>query len=231
MNTIRVMIIEDHQSIVDGYLYRLSGGRFQIVAVARYGEEIEALLARHPVDVLLLDIHVPTSVSNPTPFPVLYLIPKLLERAPKLKVLVISMLNQPSMIEALVEAGINGYIFKADYGSIQKLGDVVESVANGGVYFSQEAYQHLRSGRKNPLTPRQMETLSLCATYPDMDISSLAKRLNITPSTFRNLLSGAYARLGVQTRTAAIIKAHQLGILAPETVQFNNTPGGENELS
>lgn len=218
---IRVAIVEDHQSIVDGYLYRLAGTQAEIVAVLRFGEQIEATLARQKVDVLLLDIHVPTSETNPNPFPVLYLIPKLLEQHPTLKVLVISMLNQQSMIEALVDAGISGYIFKADYAAIQKLAEVVESVARGGVYFSQEAYQRLRLNVKNPLTGRQMEALSLCATYPDLDVSLLAQQLHITPSTFRNLLSGAYARLGVQTRAAAINKAHHLGILTPASLQLD----------
>jgi len=220
MAPIRTLIVEDHQSIIDGYLYRLNGTQVKIVAVARFGEEIEKLLAGHEVDVLLLDIHVPTSPSNSNPFPVLYLIPKLLARYPHLKVLVISMLNQRSLIEALVDAGISGYIFKADYSSIEKLETVVEAVAKGGVYFSQEAYEGLRAGKKNLLTARQMEALSLCATYPDLDLAVLAQKLGIQPSTFRNLLSGAYERLGVRTRTAAIHKANQLGILPPAALRF-----------
>jgi two-component system, NarL family, captular synthesis response regulator RcsB len=224
---IRVAIVEDHQSIIDGYIYRLSGPQVQIVAVARFGEEIETILADHGIDVLLLDIHVPTSTTNFNPFPVLVLLPNLLARYPRLKILVISMLNQRSLIEALVEIGISGYIFKEDYASIQQLAEVVQAVARGGIYFSQGAYQSLRASQKHLLTPRQMEALSLCATYPDSDISVLARRLDISPSTYRNLLSGAYARLGVQTRTAALSKAYQLGILTPATLSIP-APGGED---
>jgi len=220
MSPIRVAIVEDHQSIIDGYLYRLAGTQIEIVAVVRYGEEIEKALTAHQVDVLLLDVHVPTSAENSNPFPVLYLIPRLLSLHPGLKILVISMLNQRSLIEALVDCGIHGYIFKADYNSIEKLGDVVEAVAKGGVYFSQEAYQSLLVGRKNPLTHRQMEALSLCITYPDVAITILARKMSIKPSTYRNLLSGAYKRLGVQTRMAAIQKAHQLGILPPTSIRL-----------
>jgi two-component system capsular synthesis response regulator RcsB len=222
---IRVAILEDHQSIIDGYTYRLSRPPIEIVAVARFGEEIETMLKNHAVDILLMDIHVPTSPNNANPFPILFLIPSLLERHPQLKILVISMLNQRSLIEALVDAGISGYIFKEDHGAIQKLAEVVEVVSKGGVYFSRDAYQNLRAGRKQLLTPQQMKALSLCATYPDLDTSILARRLNISPSTFRNLLSAAYARLEVQTRTAAIQKAHQLGILAPAVVSAPDPDG------
>ena len=40
------------------------------------------MLADHGADVLLLDINVPTSPEDPNPFPILHLIPRLLERHP-----------------------------------------------------------------------------------------------------------------------------------------------------
>jgi hypothetical protein len=52
----------------------------------------------------------------------------------------------------------------------------------------------------------------LCAAQPDGDTVVLADKLGITGSTMRNLLSGAYLRLGVRTRAAAIARAQQLGI-------------------
>ncbi len=112
LRPIKLVIVEDHQSIIDGYLYRLSGSDVEIVAVSRFGEEIETILSEHEVDVLLLDIYVPTSPANPNPFPVLHLLPKLIASHPRLKILAISMLKQRSLIEALVEAGITGYILK-----------------------------------------------------------------------------------------------------------------------
>jgi DNA-binding CsgD family transcriptional regulator len=40
--------------------------------------------------------------------------------------------------------------------------------------------------------------------------------MSITNSTIRNLLSGAYIKLGVRTRIAAVSKARQLGLITPE---------------
>jgi DNA-binding CsgD family transcriptional regulator len=54
------------------------------------------------------------------------------------------------------------------------------------------------------LTPRQFEVLSLCAAYPNGTSAELAGRLGVSSSTFRNVLSSAYLRLGVRTRNAAI---------------------------
>jgi DNA-binding NarL/FixJ family response regulator len=118
------------------------------------------------------------------------------------------------LIDALVNTGISGYVFKDDQASIQKLNKIVDIIAKGGIYFSQGAY---RDTQDEPigslLTPRQLEALSLCGSCPDGDTITLAGKLGITGSTLRNLLSGAYLRLGVRTRAAAIAKAQQLGLL------------------
>jgi len=215
---VRVAILEDHQSIIDGYMYRLSmSPDVQVVGTASCGEQLQPLLAQHNADVLLMDVHVPTSLEIRNSFPVLHVIPSLLKDFPQLHILAISFLNQNTLIEALVEAGISGYIFKNDQASIQQLAKIVIMAASGGVYFSQGAYRKLRDKTSfstgSLLTLRQLEILSICAAYPDVTTSELAGRLGIASSTLRNLLSSAYLRLDVRTRAAAIAKAQQMGLL------------------
>ncbi len=212
---IRIAILEDHQSIVDGYRYRLSADPcIRVVATGACWEEFEPMLASNPIDVLILDLNVPTSAENRAPFPALYLIPHLLQQYPQLHILVISMYQQPSLIEALLKAGISGYIFKDDGASIQQLAKVVGVISGGGIYFSPGAYHDLwHSLPRYSLTPRQLEVLSLCAAYPNSTTDSIAKRLGVTGPTVRNLLSGVYLRLGVQTRAAAIAAAYKMGVI------------------
>ena len=62
---------------------------------------------------------------------------------------------------------------------------------------------------------RQLEALSLCAAYPEATTAELADRLGVAHSTLRNLLSGAYLRLNVRSRTAAVAKAQRLGLITP----------------
>jgi DNA-binding NarL/FixJ family response regulator len=98
----------------------------------------------------------------------------LLQRYPSLNILVISMFTQRSLVEALVNVGISGYIFKDDQASIQQLAKIVGAVANGGIYFSQEAYRDSHGESSDiVLTPRQLEALSLCAAHPDTDTTML----------------------------------------------------------
>ena len=215
---IRVTIIEDHQSIIDGYIYRLSANpQIEVVATTMYGEELESILAEHPTNVLIADINVPTAQDNRNPYPILHLIPKLLQKHPDLNILVISMYNKPTIIQTVMEAGASGYILKDDQATIQDLANVVTMVAKGGIHLSQPAFEQLfkRAIPESTLTQRQLEALSLCAAYPDASSAELASRLGVANSTMRNLLSGAYLHLKVHTRAAAIIKATQLGLISP----------------
>ncbi|MGB8984591.1 MAG: response regulator transcription factor [Anaerolineales bacterium] len=222
---VRVAILDDHPSIVDGYIYRLSGTQeVEIVGTATFGEELEPLLADHPVDVLLLDLSVRTSAENANPFPVLHVVPKLLQKYPSLNVLVISMFAEPGLMRSIIEAGASGYILKDDQAAFRELGNVVLSIAHGGIYFSKKAHslylvsEKLENG--HVLTPRQMEVISLCAAYPDASTADLAQMMTVSNSTVRNLLSSLYLRLGVHSRTAAVEKARELGLVTPRPPTF-----------
>lgn len=217
---IRVSILDDHQGIVDGYLYRLNKvPRIEILDTLMYGDDLEPALKKQTPDVLLLDVHVPASQENSSPYPINYVIPRLLQRYPDLAVLVISMHTERGIIRTVMESGASGYIFKDDQKAIQELGNIIQLIANNGIYLSEKAYKSYKS--RNPeneelLTPRQLEALSLCAAYPDSNTAELAKKMQIANSTVRNLLSGVYFRLGVSSRTAAIAKGRQMGIIASD---------------
>ncbi|MEM7113218.1 MAG: response regulator transcription factor [Chloroflexota bacterium] len=218
MSTVHVAILDDHPSIIDGYLFRLEkSAEITVTATARYGDELEPMLAQHTVDVLLLDISVPLNASDNTPTPILYLIPKLLNQHPNLNILPISMHTERTLIKAVVEAGASGYLFKDDQKSIGNLAAIVKIVASGGIHFTKRAHDLLMRQEKqaNLLTNRQLEVLNLLASYPHFSTKDVARELNVADSTVRNLLSDAYLRLGVPNRSAAIIKAHQLNLIAP----------------
>ena len=222
---VRVAILDDHQSIIDGYLYRLSDTKeIEVVGTATHGEELEPLLAKRPVDVLLLDLSVRTSPENPNPFPILHIIPKLLQKYSNMSVLVISMFAEPGLMRSLIEAGASGYILKDDQAAFRELGNVVLSIAHGGIFFSKKAHNlYMQTEGQNGselLTPRQMEVLSLCAAYPDASTSDLADMMTISNSTVRNLLSSVYLRLNGHSRTAAVEKAREMGLITPRPPSF-----------
>ncbi|MEA3440759.1 MAG: response regulator transcription factor [Chloroflexota bacterium] len=220
-NHIQVGILDDHQTIADGYRFRLQNeADIEVIFSHRYGESLEQALTETPVDVLLLDIEVPTSPTNPNTYPLLYLLPNMLNNYQDLSVIIISMHAQRTMISTLMEAGVRGYVLKEDVEAIRGLASLIRSIADGGVYMSQHAYDELMKSRhgnfNEPLSPRQLEALSLCAAYPDDSMAEIAQRLGVAHSTMRNLLSKIYLKLDVHSRTAAITKARNMGLYPPE---------------
>lgn len=217
---VQVIIMDDHQSIVDGYLYRLSKvPEIEVITALTYGDDLEPALKQHPTDVLVLDVEVPASANNPNSYPILHTIPKLLKEYPNLVILVISMHNDPGLIRAIVDAGAMGYILKNDSSKIQELGKWILSLVKGEPCFSDKILRVFPGRLNEPLTARQLEALSLCATYPNSKTAELAEKMEIANSTLRNLLSTVYLKLGVQTRAAAIAKAREMGLLTPDPMR------------
>jgi two-component system nitrate/nitrite response regulator NarL len=109
--TVRVAILDDHQSIIDGYTYRLKNtANIELVATALYGEQLLSMLRRNSVDVLLIDLSVQTSAHEPAPYPVLRTSRKPQE-FPDLKVL--ECRCTPTRPDAtIMELGVSGYICK-----------------------------------------------------------------------------------------------------------------------
>ncbi len=217
---IRVAILDDHQSVVDGYAYRLSANKnIQLVGSANYGDQLDDLVANGNVDVLLLDVSVPNSEQDENPFPLLNVLPRLRRDYPRMAVLVISMHGERPLVRAVLDAGANGYILKDDREATLQLAEAVTLVSTGGIYLSKQ----LRNLFTEPdpmdsvqnLSKRQVEALSIAAAFPEISTENLANKMNIAPSTVRNLLSKAYKRLHVRNRSAAITRARQLGLITP----------------
>lgn len=228
---ISVGVLEDHPATAEGYRVILERDpAIEVGFIINYGEKLFETLDRHPVDVLLLDMQVITSADDPSPYTTMHLVPQLMERYPDLSVLIISMFDLRPMIEAMLKAGVDGYVLKDDHEAYKNLPGLIHSIAAGGMYLSPQARQRLigkHSGELNTiLGTRQIEALSLCATYPNERLPRLAARMNIAPPTIRAMLWDAYRKLGVNSRTAAVARVRQMGLLPPEV----SSPGGWNSL-
>ncbi len=224
-------ILDDHQGIIDGYNFRLNNQPdIEVVAAARFGEQLESMLAAHPADVLILDVFVPTSPDNANAYPLLFIIPSLRAKYPQMKMIIISMHGQRTLISAVLEAGASGYVLKDDSNAILELPSIVRIIANGGLYWSEQV-AHLLMPQSNTetihsLTGRQVEALSLCAAYPDASTYDLACRMNINKTSMRTLLSEVYHRLNVHSRAAAVKKALDIGLIphAESPQEVNRLP-------
>lgn len=215
-HSIKIAIIEDHQGIIDGYKFRLQKAEdIEIIDVAMNGEELNDLLATHlEIDILIMDINVPVSTQNKNFFPILQLVPKIIEEHPNTRVLIISMLSELNLIKDLVDAGISGYVVKDDVESIRALSSILRKINRGELYFSESIKGKLQDFvNQFGLTNRQLEILSVCAAYPDLTSEQVAEMIDIASSSLRTTLSAIYSRLNVRSKAAAIFKAKDLGLI------------------
>ena len=118
------------------------------------------------------------------------------------------------MLEA-VRAGARGYLLK-DIG-VDELHEAVQDVAAGGSYFTATAAAKLAGGvhrggaAAERLTPRELAVLRRLATgAPNKEI---AAALSICENTVESHLRSIYGKLEVRSRTEALRRATEWGIL------------------
>lgn len=185
---IRVIIVDDHQLLIDGLKEILeSSPDIQIVGEALNGKVLLQLLEHTETDVVLMDFDMPELNGLETT--------KILkEKHPAIKALILTTHDETKIIREIFKAGAAGYILK-NVGK-QKLIEAITTVNSGNKFVSQEILEKLvpigadelrtetrQTGGVPPeaLTPREIEILRLIALeYSTQDIS---KELFISDNT------------------------------------------------
>lgn len=237
---IKVAILEDHPVVIDGYLFRLSNlPDIEITAYAYHGNELDSLLEKNTIDVLILDIEVKMSEYGTEYLNTLALIPLIYKRFPEIKIIISTMHNYWALANRLFEKGVSGYILKDDYEITENLAQVVRDVHAGEMVISETIDKQMKKVSPGPmtLTRRELEILAYFFHNPDIETPEIAEAIGIADSTVRNILAKLYRKLGVNSKNAAITKVKQMGystnhfpIPAPLNPSADTTPL-ENEDS
>ncbi len=103
---IKTFITDDHQLVIDGIKLMLAEANDLLcVGEANNGEKALELLATVPVDVLLLDINMPGIDGLET-------CRRVHREFPSVKILMLSMLREGSLVKMLLNEGASGYLLK-----------------------------------------------------------------------------------------------------------------------
>lgn len=211
MSPIRVLIADDHPVFRFGMRALLeSEPDFEVLGeAATGGQAVEMALSLKP-DLVLMDIHMPDMHG-------LEATRRVLEGDPSIAVLVVSMMEDDTVLAAL-RAGARGYLLKGAEGE-QTL-SAIRTVAAGGSVFSPAVAERVigfvTGGVRDPerafpeLTEREFEILAMMAR--GLTNSAIANRLVISEKTVRNYVSAIFRKLGVTSRGEAIAAAHQAGV-------------------
>lgn len=185
MEETKIYIVDDHQLIVDGVKLMLSDTNCKVV-----GESNSAMKAMNEIPKLrptlvICDISMPEMTG-------IELVRRLKQQNPSLKVMVLSMFDNPALLNDLMRSNIDGFVLKNK--GKDELVYAIEQIARGQVYFSPEIMQHLLNFRKSSgmsrLTLREIEVIKLLDE--GLSSSQMAEKLNISENTIethrRNIL-------------------------------------------
>jgi DNA-binding NarL/FixJ family response regulator len=194
---IRLLIADDHPVVRDG-LSGIFGGAedFEVVGLASDGEEAVELARRLKPDVVLMDLRMPRMDG----------VSAIRELAPAQRILVLTTYDGDTDVLPAIEAGATGYLLKDAPRS--ELYRAVRAAARGEAVLSPPvATRVLRAARSDEpaLSAREVEILELVARGTTN--REAAERLFISEATVKTHLAHIYAKLGVDTRAAAIATA------------------------
>ncbi len=205
----RVVVTDDHRVVREGLRYMLNDAPgVDVVGEAESGEELLALVESEAVDVVLLDVRMP-GMSG------LDVLERLAETAPQVRVLMLSMHDQPAYVRRAIELGAAGYLRKS--AGRNELLTALQVAAEGGTYLPGELMEPLvasMAGRTRPsgnLSPREHQVLQLVADgYENKQIST---ELDLSEATVKTYLRGVFERLGVSSRAEAVAVGLRLGLI------------------
>ena len=199
----RVLVVDDHALHRDGTRQILEAHPdLQVVGEADCGEVALALVNQLRPDVVLMDIRLPgmngVEVTR-----------ALTRDHPDVRVLMVSAYDEDVYVRGALEAGAAGYLRKTAPG--KELIEAVRAVAGGATVLQSGLTARLlissRQSEHGPiaLTERELSVLRLLAE--GLHNRELAARLGISPRTVERHCASVYAKLGVGSRTEAVVLA------------------------
>jgi DNA-binding NarL/FixJ family response regulator len=216
MDKIRVIIADDHAVVREGTRHILEQeGDIQVVGEARDGAEAVALTETLKPDVAIVDISMP-GVGG------IEATERIKSSRPGTAVLILTSYDDDRYVFALLAAGAAGYLLK-DVPS-EEVVRAVRSVYAGEpvlhpaiarkvlARFAAEA-QGGSEGRDGErlLTDRELDILRLAAC--GLSNADIANRLSVSIRTVQAHLTQVFNKLGVGSRTEAVIGGLRRGIL------------------
>ncbi|NOU45652.1 MAG: response regulator transcription factor [Bacteroidales bacterium] len=182
---IKLIIADDHQLVVDGLqsiLNQLSG--FKVITTVSNGKELLKTLEIVEPDIVLLDIDMPVLNGIET-------LKELKKRYPHIKIIILTMHEEKSLVKKMSDLGANGFIFKNV--DKEELIKALENVNNGIPYFSVSLRNESINNdlvadaglshdyKKGLLTEREIEIIKLIVE--GLSNKEIADKLFISPRT------------------------------------------------
>jgi two-component system response regulator NreC len=208
---IRVLIVDDHAVVRSGISLLLAQEPdMEPVGEASTGREAIFEARTLKPDVILMDVVMPDQTG-------LEALPQLLHEHPEVKVLFLSMQDDPRYVREAFSAGASGYVLKE--AADTEVVDAVREVSRGGRYVNPELGARLvaaeaeaqRRADEDPLSDREREVLRLLALgHTNQEI---ARQLYISVRTAETHRAHIMQKLSLTSRAELVRYAMSRGLL------------------
>jgi DNA-binding NarL/FixJ family response regulator len=211
MNKIRVLIVDDHHLVREGFsaLLKTASSRFEVIGEAEHGEILLDFLrddSRELPDIVLLDINMPILNGIQTA-------EIISNEFPGVKILALSIVKQVTHIKHMLKKGAMGYLLKDC--NQEELFEALETVYKGGNYYSPsiskiilEMYAKSNKNKITPanaLTKRELEVLHLIVQ--DFSNAEIANKLFISHRTVDAHKHNILHKTGVKSVAGLVVFA------------------------
>ncbi|MFY9180418.1 MAG: response regulator transcription factor [Venatoribacter sp.] len=136
---------------------------------------------------------------------------------PEIPVIVVSACEDANVMCQAIDHEASGYICKSS--SLEQIADAIEMVLNGDIYLPEKARRHQHqpnqasldlANRLASLTPQQFRVLSMMTE--GLLNKQIAYDLDVSEATIKAHVTAIFRKLGVRTRTQAVIAVQSLDI-------------------
>ena len=220
MGKISILIADDHTLVREGTRDRLNREEdFEVVGEAADGEEAVRLVNQLKPSVAILDMAMPNLNG-------IEAAKQIKKTQPGTAVLILSAYDDDQYVYAALEAGADGYLLKNVRG--HQLVDAIRDVYAGEVvlaphvarkvvqWFSSLSHGQRIEAAADYLSERELEVLKLAAK--GMANKEIAAELSLGVRTVQSHLSHIFDKLGVSSRTEAVLRALKEGWLSFEHI-------------
>jgi DNA-binding NarL/FixJ family response regulator len=221
-----ILIVDDHALVREGLREILqTQADMRVVGEAADSSTTVALAAEQQPDIVLLDIEIPGCEVTTT-------VGQIRDRSPRSQVIILSMYEGPQLVQALLAAGVRGYLLKSIHW--QELVVAIRAIRadNDRVILgvSRESLSDVQPGSPpGKLSGRELEVLDLVAQA--LSNGQIAARLGLTEATVKRHLRNVFVKLGAVSRLDAVNKAKQWQRYYEPAASPRKTPPGYRRLA
>jgi two-component system, NarL family, response regulator DegU len=219
---IKILIADDHSLIREG-LKRIIGfeENLTVIGEAENGERVMLPIKQHKPDVMLLDMNMPLMSG-------IEVLKKIKELSNDIKVIMLTVENDSSIIHEAIDMGADGYMLKDSAGT--EIVNAIRTVYKGEKYIDKSLVSLLFSDIRNSskktncvldvLSKREVEVLmKISEGFSNKEIG---ERLYLSEKTVKNYATSVFRKLQVNDRVQATITAIQNNIESYYKLRFGD---------